>query len=192
MSSLMVFIAPLALAAAAPPAAAEASEPQGEWALGDPAPPESIALAPDSRGLWRWIVDAFRAEPAEHVRIEQRMIIRITPLGPQREMLADLPRAPLASRFSERKVGKCVPMSGIAGVQIGGDDRLLLFMRDQRILSATLEKGCSARDYYSGFLVERTSDGMLCAGRDKLLARSGANCGMGKLSQIVVVGDDDE
>jgi hypothetical protein len=33
---------------------------------------------------------------------------------------------------------------------------------------------------------------MLCAGRDKLLARSGANCGMGKLSQIVVVGDDDE
>jgi len=189
MSSLMVFIAPLALAAAAPPAAAEASEPQGEWALGDPAPPESIALAPDSRGLWRWIVDAFRAEPAEQVRIEQRMIIRITPLGPQREMLADLPRAPLASRFSERKVGKCVPMSGIAGVQIGGDDRLLLFMRDQRLIGASLEKACQARDFYSGFYVDRSSDGQLCVGRDMIHSRSGTSCSFSRLRQLVALDD---
>jgi hypothetical protein len=180
MSSLMAFVAPLVLAAAAPQAAAPLAEP--------------IAAADDGAdpgwAIWRLIAEAFRAPAADQVRIEQHMVIRITPLGPQRELLADLPRAPLATKFHERKVGKCVPVAGIAGVQIAGDDRLLLFMRDQRLIGANLEKACRARDFYSGFYVAKNGDGRLCVDRDMIHARSGASCSVSKLRQLVAVDDD--
>ena len=190
MPSPMAFVAPLVLAAAAPQAAS-APEPVIdqwviEWSLGEAAVP---VADDEGRAAWNVIADAFRAEPARQVRIEQRMVIRITPLGPQRQMLADLPRAPLANRFSERKIGKCVPIAGIAGVQIGGDDRLMLFMRDQRLIGASLDKACRARDFYSGFYVERNDDGRLCIERDMIHSRSGTSCSLSRLRQLVAVAD---
>lgn len=156
----------------------------------------------DEPGPWRSFEDAARAmreaEPAQQVRIEQRVIIRVAPgivrgptVDPRHGLFSPFPSEARPPRLVERRTAQCLPVNAIAGVQPDGS-RLLLFLRDQRILSATLEKGCRARDYYSGFLVERTGDGMLCAGRDKLLARTGANCGMGKLSQMIVVDDPDE
>jgi len=198
MSSLMTFIAPLVLAAAAPHAG-EAAQPEAagealdqwvvEWSLSAVTVPGFAPLAEQGRGAWSPIADSFRADPAEQVRIERRMVIRITPLGPQREMLADLPRAPLASKFSERKIGKCVPVAGIAGVQIGGDDRLMLFMRDQRLIGAKLDKACRARDFYSGFYVERSRDGKLCVDRDMIHSRSGATCSLSRMRQLIAVDD---
>ena len=194
MSSLMVFIAPLVLAAAAPQAAAP-PEPQVEyeveWSLSAVALPGYVPLAPEGKGVWNPVADSFRTDPAEQVRIERRVVIRVTPVAPQREMLADLPRAPLASRFSERKVGKCVPVAGIAGVQIGGDDRLMLFMRDQRLIGAKLDKACRARDFYSGFYVERSKDGKLCVDRDMIHSRSGTSCSLSRLRQLIAVDEDD-
>lgn len=188
----------------------------GSDVAGDRAPPVEavapaelipIAVPPaeaieEGQGGWRSFEEAQRelreGEPAQQVRIEQRVIIRVSPgttRGPaidsRHGMVSPFPSAPRAPRTVERRTGQCLPVGAIAGVQPDGS-RLLLFLRDQRILSATLQKGCNPRDYYSGFLVERTADGMVCAGRDKLLARSGANCSVGKLSQIVVLGDDDD
>ena len=179
MPSLTALIAPLVLAAAAPQsavplAAAPVAETQGE---------------DDGWAVWRLIADAFRAPAAEQVRIERHVVIRVTPLGAQRELLADLPRAPLATKFRERKVGRCVPVAGIAGVQIGRDDRLLLFMRDQRLIGASLEKACRARDFYSGFYVAKSSDGQLCVDRDMIHARSGASCSVSKLRQLIARDD---
>lgn len=135
--------------------------------------------------VWQLIADAFRAAPAEQVRIEQHVVIRVTPLGAQRELLADIPGVPAAGSFRERKVGKCVPIGGITGVRIDGDDRLLLFMRDQRLIGASLEKACQARDFYSGLYVARSADGQLCVDRDMIHARSGASCSLSKLRQLV-------
>ena len=140
-------------------------------------------------------------ERAQQVRIEQRVIIRISP-GPVSRAGAPVARDPRrglvaafaerqAARVIERRMGQCVAVGGIEAVQPDGPSRLLLFMRDQRIVSAALEKGCNARDYYSGFLIERTSDGMICAARDKLLSRTGANCAMNKLRQLIVVDPDE-
>lgn len=198
MSSLMAFLAPLILAAAAPQAAsgdalgeaAPVEQERGEWTIewsfaGLPLP--APIAAPEGRAVWSDIADAFRSAPAEQVRIEQRMIIRITPFAATREMLAALPPAPLATRFRERKVGKCVAISGIAGVQIGGDDRLMLFMRDQRMIGASLEKACRARDFYSGFYLERSGDGQLCVDRDMIHSRSGASCSLSRLRQLVAI-----
>jgi hypothetical protein len=199
MSSLMAFLAPLILAAATPEAgtqsdlaseAASSEQSEGEWTVEwsyAALPLPSGIAAPEGRAVWSEIADAFRSVPAQQVRIEQRMVIRITPLGPTREMLAALPQAPLASRFRERKVGKCVPVAGIAGVQIGSDNRLMLFMRDQRMIGASLEKACRARDFYSGFYLERNGDGRLCVDRDMIHSRSGASCAVSRLRQLVAL-----
>lgn len=136
--------------------------------------------------------DRFRLPSAEQVRIEQRVTIRISPRP------APLPLAAAstgedsdvrAPRVIERKMGKCVPLNALLGVQSGGGNKLMLFMRGQRLVSATLEKACQGRDYYSGFLVAQHSDGQLCADRDELLARSGAKCKVQGYREIMLVED---
>lgn len=137
--------------------------------------------------------DYFRLPNAEQARIEQRVTIRISPRP------APMPLAVMSSssetreggqvRTIERKMGKCVPLNSILGVQSGGANKLMLFLRGQRLVSATLEKACQGRDYYSGFLVSQHTDGQLCTDRDELLARSGANCKVQGFREIVLVED---
>lgn len=122
------------------------------------------------------------------VRVEQRVIIRISPQRPARNQLtATLPRGEIPRNMVERKIGKCLPVSGIAGVMPTKDNRLVLFMRDQRIIAANLEKACSARDYYSGFYVEPSKDGNICIERDKLQSRTGAKCELSRIRQLIAV-----
>ena len=135
-------------------------------------------------------LDAFRSsQTARQIRIEQRVIVRISPRRTrnQNELLAQLPRQSLNQRYEERKMEKCVPVGSIAGVQTGSGNRLLLFMRDARIVSVNLEKACRAREFYSGFYVEQAEDGQLCVERDKLQSRSGAKCEVERMRQLVAV-----
>jgi hypothetical protein len=136
--------------------------------------------------------DYFRLPDPAQVRIEQRVTIRISPRP------APVPMAVFSSnegrdmgepRTIERKMGKCVPLGGVLGVQSGGGNKLLLFMRGQRLVSATLEKACQGRDYYSGFLVAQHADGQLCVDRDEILARSGAKCKVKGYREIMLVED---
>jgi len=136
--------------------------------------------------------DQFRLPNPEQVRIEQRVTIRISPRPAPMPLAASLGgddsdvRAP---RVIERKMGKCVPLNSLLGVQSGGGNKLMLFLRGQRLVSATLEKACQGRDYYSGFLVAQHSDGQLCADRDELLARSGAKCKVQGYREIMLAED---
>lgn len=125
----------------------------------------------------------------EQVRIQQRVFIRIAPrAGPARQNLTtSLPARSSQPRYLERPMGDCLPAQSIAGVHAEGSNRLLLFLRDRRLISATLEKSCSARDFYSGFYMENSRDGQLCVDRDQLHARSGAKCEVARLSQLVRV-----
>lgn len=148
------------------------------------AAPQAPALAP----VWEELAGSFRPQEQAQVRIEQRVIIRINPRRPAPmapDMLNALPQAEIAPRLTERKFGKCVPVKAIAGVQVDRDNRLLLFLRDRRIVAAHLEKTCSAQGFYSGFYVEPEDDGMICVGRDKLHSRSGTNCDIDKLREVV-------
>lgn len=149
------------------------------------------AAAADLPEVWQALVKAYRPLPQSQVRIERRVIIRITPRRPIEgdELPAGLPREPLPQRFKEKGMAKCVPIREIGGAQIKGGNNLLLFMRDRRIVNATLEKGCNARDFYSGFYVERGEDGLICTGRDVLQSRSGAKCELRKLHRLVPVDD---
>lgn len=135
------------------------------------------------------ITESFRAEAANQVRIEQHTIIRIAPRqsAPRATVLMDLPRGEIAPRLAERNAGRCLPVGGIAGVQVDRSDRLILFMRDRRVISAQLERSCRARDFYSGFYVDRSSDGRICVDRDTLQSRSGTNCKLTRIRQLVEV-----
>lgn len=128
---------------------------------------------------------------ARQVRIEQRVVVRITPRPPaaRQNLLADLPQREIAPRFEERRKEKCLTLEGIAGVQTGSGNRLVLYLRDQRMISVSLEKACRARDFYSGFYVEKSKDGRLCAERDKLQSRTGARCEIEAMRQLVEVRD---
>ena len=127
----------------------------------------------------------------EQVRIQQRVIIRIAPRpGPVRQNLTTtLPPRSSPPRYLERPIGDCLPVQSIAGVHAEGSNRLLLFLRDRRLISATLEKSCSARDFYSGFYMENNRDGQLCIDRDQLHARNGAKCEVARLRQLVRVAE---
>lgn len=149
------------------------------------------------RGPYSPLPEEFRSSDVQQVRIEQQVTIRISPrpvpmpMNPQ-SLVSDSFQTGggrEGPRWVERKFGKCVAVSGIAGVQPGPSNRLILLLRDRRVLSASLDKSCRSRDYYSGFLVAKNADGQLCQGRDDLLARSGASCKVNGFKQLVQVDD---
>jgi hypothetical protein len=165
-----------------------ADESQGEGVAAYP-------QVPVKSGAPIWPLGALRRfvpEIAEQVHIEQRMTIRVSPRAartpaPPREMFS----APQSSapRFSERKIGKCLPISGIAGVEPNGQNKLILFMRDRRMINVELDRSCHARAFYSGFYLSRSDDGMVCVDRDTLHSRSGSACKLTRIRQLVVKGD---
>lgn len=141
---------------------------------------------------WSGFVDAGATPVANQVRIERRVILRISPQPGvvRQDILADLPRRqPAPPRLVERPMGKCIPATGIVGVADRGS-RLVIYMRDRSMVSARLEKACSPRDFYLGFYMERSDDGQLCSGRDRLLSRAGAKCQVAEMNRLVLLADD--
>lgn len=183
MSSLPVYLAPLTLLLPGPLAVSDQQSEAGllpREALADPAP----STEP---GRWLTLESMEDASVNQQVRIERRVTIRISPDVPAnaRSLFADQSRRDRPTRIVERKTGKCVPIRSIAGVQPTRDNRLTLYLHDQRILSASLEKTCNSRDFYSGFYVDKNSDGLLCIDRDKLHSRTGAKCEVHRMRQLV-------
>jgi len=189
MSLLSPLIAML-MALGAPGSAATGADIERSTAAGG-VTPGSAALG-EHDPIWPGTLDD-RGEPvANQVRIEQRVILRISP-HPGRlrqDFLADLPRQSFPTRLVERPFGKCLSVGDIVGVADRGT-RLLMYMRNRQIISAELDNACSPRDFYLGFYVERTSDGKLCVGRDRLLSRAGAKCRISNFSRLVAVSEED-
>jgi len=133
--------------------------------------------------------------PAHQVSIESHISIRISPAAPgtgnpgDASMIVSFERHTSSTRFTERKIGNCLTVSAIGAVRGGDDKHLLLFMRDDSLVSAELQKACEAREFYSGFYVARNADGRICVGRDALQARTGANCKLKKLRALVPVAE---
>ena len=166
MNSFAAFLTPLALLLPAVPALL----PHG--------------AAPEDEPAW---AATEQDKAAGQVRLEQRVIIRIAPSSPQRmeRSLSELNRS--SDRFEEVRLGECIPINMIAAVA-PQENRLLLFMRDRRILSASLERACNPEDFYSGFYIER-QDGQLCERRDRLQSRAGASCRVTRLNRLVPARD---
>ncbi|WP_209347896.1 hypothetical protein [Pontixanthobacter sp. CEM42] len=184
MPTFGALLAPLALLLPAPSAdeAPAVAIPMSAELAAKPADEPALPVR-----IWLTTLNPESGKVQFQVRIERRLIIRVSPRRPvTRENLnAETPRAPRQTRVVEKKMGKCVKMQDIAGVQSTRDNRLMLYMQDQRIIAANLEKACSARDFYSGFYIEPSKDGNLCIQRDKLQTRTGVKCKLSELRQVV-------
>jgi hypothetical protein len=187
MNSLAVLLAPIALLLPALAVDLPGAGVRADGAAHNASDRQSPATGFDAVGAepFRALQEARRPPHAGQVRIEQRVIIRIAPSSPavRERMLAELPRR--AAGFEERRMSGCVAIDHIAGVQPAEENRLLLFMRDRRILTASLERACKSEDYYSGFYLERNADGQLCPGRDHLQSRAGASCRVARFHRLV-------
>lgn len=191
MPSFFAYLAPFALMLQLGSAGEPLWSEQDQQAQLDPREAELMA-EPGPAARDQLIADWINPPLASHqVRIEQRVTVRISPRSPveRQSMMAEVPQAPRPSRYEERKIGKCVPVSDIAAVQTGSGNRIVLYLRDRRMVSAKLQKSCRARDFYSGFYVERNKDGKLCVDRDKLQSRAGANCELERIRELVPIYD---
>ena len=113
------------------------------------------------------------------VRIEKRIIIRVPRRRPSSlAPMADLSQESARTSYREKKIGKCLPMNNILGVQLFSDRYLDLVTRDRKRIRAQLEEKCQARSFYSG-------DGKMCAGRDILHSRTGAKCEIDRFRELV-------
>lgn len=164
-------------------AAAPWQAPQCEWVA---APAATGHDAPDALNPMAALC---RSVVVRQIRIEQRVVVRIAPHpGPARQnLMAEMPERTPPPRFEERGKEKCLPLETIAGVQTGSGNRLVLYLRDRRMISVNLEKACRSRDFYAGFYVEKNRDGKLCIERDKLQSRTGARCEVETMRELVQV-----
>lgn len=182
MHGLLAYLAPLALIVS------PAIEAGIEDTPASHAPTEtgvSLPLNTQQSDVMLPFTESFRPQNGAQVRIERRVTIRISPQTPVRNSLvSEAPMSVPQRRVVERKIDDCVPLAGIAGVQ-SQDDRLLLYMRNRQLVSARLEKKCSARDFYAGFLVEKSKDGRLCVKRDQLQSRTGSKCKLRSFHRLV-------
>ncbi len=135
---------------------------------------------------WQGIVPLSGAQPWYQVRIQQRVIVRVSPRRARQSLVATLPARP-PTDYIERKIGNCLELKSVIAVQADAA-RLLLYTNDRKIISATLEKSCRPRDFYSGFYVEPSKDGKLCIKRDNLQSRNGMSCQMSRIRQLVPAG----
>lgn len=117
------------------------------------------------------------------VTIEQRVIIRI----PRQ----NTPPASTTSRnkvtqmrYKEEKIGNCLLMNKLVAARPAGDSSLDLVTTDGVLIRTYLEE-CSARDFYAGAYMERSSDGKLCVNRDLLHSRTGTKCEIDKFRLLV-------
>lgn len=140
---------------------------------GEAPPPHSIQLA--------------------QVTIEQRVIIRIPTIPPpgvarlQRGAItAPLPPDPTQDvELKEVKGPKCVKLDSLRGALINSKTGVTLLTDKDDALRTHFTKSCRPADFYSGFYVQPTKDGSICAGRDMVHARNGTTCDIQKFTRLV-------
>ncbi len=142
--------------------------------------PTLQAMLPEDRTEWQQVI------------IEQRVIIRIPARSRASTFRPSSPNEQQAHPgptivWREAKAPKCLRISSLMGVQVTRDNSIDLLTEERQRLRARLDENCRTLDFYSGFYVERTADGMICADRDVIQARSGARCEIDEFRLMVPV-----
>lgn len=191
MTNLLALVAPLALIL---PISGAGGSVDLDGHASDQVGANSTKLDPKkvekmSKGGQSLAPQAFVVPTQQQVRIESRVIFRVMPRSSSQRSNLVPNRQPSAQRTKiiERKIGKCIPLENISALRTGSGKNLILFTRDSKVLSLRLEKSCRARDFYSGFYVEKDEDGQLCIDRDKLRSRSGAQCEVKRMRQLIAI-----
>ena len=135
-----------------------------------------LALAPAAA------VDESRAGNVEvaQLTVHQRIIVRIP------RLFGRVPISPVDPvRWTEKKGPQCVAMSALDGAVVTGSQSIDLMLEGGDRLRAKLHDDCPPLDFYSGFYLKPTPDGMVCADRDAIRSRSGAACAIESFKRLV-------
>ena len=137
----------------------------------------SMGAMTTESGATDTVVNGIAAELNEperdQMRMEQTVIIRVPRAVPT--VSKGKPKD-FTEGWDEEKMGNCLVMKKVAGVRVSGENALDLLTVDGHHIRAYLGKGCEAREFYSGFYIEKPGDGQFCKNREILHARSGAEC----------------
>jgi len=122
--------------------------------------------------------------PAERVTVAQLHITR--------SFVIRIPgwrRTPVATpapgtQFTEHKGPRCIDAATIGGAAVSAPDSVDFMLKGGQRVRARLEDQCPALDYYSGFYVVPPPDGKICADRDAIHTRSGADCQIDKFRAL--------
>lgn len=109
------------------------------------------------------------------VRIQQHIVIRVPRPDAIRRVSAPAAALPPIA-WVEKQSDKCIQMNRLAGAAITRADSVDLVLSGGKRVRAKLGKECPALDFYSGFYVKPTKDGMVCAKRDSFRSRAGGEC----------------
>jgi hypothetical protein len=116
------------------------------------------------------------------VTFQEQIIIVRTPAAGRPATAPNAAASEVASanaariRWEEHRGPRCVAWAQIAGAGLLSQDSVDLVFRDATRIRARLERRCPALDYYSGFYMNATPDGLICADRDSIRARTGGEC----------------
>lgn len=113
--------------------------------------------------------------------IEQRVIIRV-PLD-RVPSVAPVPPPPTPD-WKEKKGPRCIAVRSIRSARIARNG-IDLILADSERFRARLERSCRPMDFYSGFYIEPSRDGLLCVERDTIRARSGMDCEIDGFKRLV-------
>ena len=117
--------------------------------------------------------DDDRGVELAQLTIQQHIIIRVPMAPPPGPAVQTAP-----TRWKEKKGPRCIPAQGMAGALISGPNQVDLVLIGGRRIRAKLDGECRPLDFYSGFYLRPSGDGMICADRDSIRVRSGAACGI--------------
>lgn len=104
---------------------------------------------------------------------------------PLQSTLAEAPQPKgLAALFTKKSRRACIESRRIGGAVVTDERSIDLVLNDGERWRMGFKADCPALSYYQGFYYRQTEAGRLCAGRDAVLARSGAECPIDSLSRI--------
>lgn len=154
----------------------------------DGEPTDIIMVAPLSAEM-----DGMEQEYFQNIVVQERIMIRVPAARPitsgfrssQRISNAEPRSVPRQIVWQEKKAPRCIPMRDLVGVQFVQSDGFDLVTRDKQRLRASLKSNCRAANFYSGFYMKESKDGMMCAGRDMLQSRSGTSCTVERFRKLV-------
>ena len=93
-------------------------------------------------------------------------------------------------RWKESKGPECIPARAIMGAALLSENSVDLILRDRRRFRAKLDNNCPELDYYFGFYINATVDGLVCADRDIIRSRVGGQCGIERFRALQAIPKD--
>jgi hypothetical protein len=125
--------------------------------------------------------------PAERVTVAQWQVTRsfVIRIPGWRRTPAATPVP--GTQFKEHKGPHCIDAVTIGGAAVSAPDSVDFILKGGQRVRAVLEDQCPALDYYSGFYVVPPPDGKICADRDSIHTRSGADCEVDKFRALTPV-----